>query len=182
MCRALPMSCIPHQHTAFERLSTGRAVGGCFQAHRAKTSSVDLQSNRLRALGNALSSLTRLEELYLSHNAITSLVEGATSDAASSTTETRTLCLGPLATLHTIDLSSNRLTSLDGFEGCAGLRELWVASNIVADYEAVSVAGAALPDLDCVYLEHNPVAKEWDYRSKVREIFPALGQIDATVV
>ena len=37
----------------------------------------------------------------------------------------------------------------------------------------------ALPAVSCVYLEHNPVASEVDYRERLKTMLPTLTQIDA---
>ena len=38
---------------------------------------------------------------------------------------------------------------------------------------------AALPQLTTVYFEHNPIAREWEYRIKMKRLIPQLTQIDA---
>ena len=45
--------------------------------------------------------------------------------------------------------------------------------------ERIDALGATL---SCIYLEHNPLAKEYDYRQRVAALFPAVTQIDATMV
>ena len=123
-----------------------------------------MQTNRLRALGDgedggsALHALTTLEELYLAHNAITQL-GGA---------------VRTLGALDTLDLTGNRLTSLDGSQHLTSLTEFWCSSNHIPTFEALAPASDALgATLSCIYLEHNPLAKEYDYRQRVAALFPA---------
>ena len=134
---------------------------------------LDVQTNRLRALGDgedggsALHALTTLEELYLAHNAITQL-GGA---------------VRTLGALDTLDLTGNRLTSLDGSQHLTSLTEFWCSSNHIPTFEALAPASDALgATLSCIYLEHNPLAKEYDYRQRVAALFPGVTQIDATMV
>lgn len=37
----------------------------------------------------------------------------------------------------------------------------------------------ALPAVSCVYLEHNPLGSEVDYRERIKAMLPTLTQIDA---
>ena len=37
-----------------------------------------------------------------------------------------------------------------------------------------------MPALETVYLEYNPVSKDFEYRKKLAEFIPSLEQIDAT--
>ncbi|KAM3567513.1 hypothetical protein VYU27_010344, partial [Nannochloropsis oceanica] len=40
----------------------------------------------------------------------------------------------------------------------------------------------SLPGLQCIYLEHNPIYKEFEYRMKIAALLPALKQLDATPI
>ena len=126
----------------------------------------------------------------------------------------RVPCLGKLQALNTVDLSSNRIVSLAGLGACQGLNEVWASGNAITNLElgVVGVAPAssggddgeskigegelyvdgglgdldALPELTCVYLEHNPAALALGngaaYRAALKAKLPRLTQIDATSV
>ena len=86
-------------------------------------------------------------------------------------------------TLKELDLTGNRLTSLDGSQHLTSLTEFWCSSNHIPTFEALAPASDALgATLSCIYLEHNPLAKEYDYRQRVAALFPGVTQIDATIV
>ena len=88
-----------------------------------------------------------------------------------------------LGALDTLDLTGNRLTSLDGSQHLTSLTEFWCSSNHIPTFEALAPASDALgATLSCIYLEHNPLAKEYDYRQRVAALFPGITQIDATMV
>ncbi|MGK3757913.1 MAG: hypothetical protein ACI8RD_010227, partial [Bacillariaceae sp.] len=67
------------------------------------------------------------------------------------------------------------------------LEELWLSANLITDFEAIySLKEASdnnqLPKLETVYLEYNPVSKDFEYRKKLAEFIPTLQQIDATMI
>ena len=124
---------------------------------------LDIQCNRITEITH-LETLTNLEELYLSRNGI--------SKAGG---------LATLANLNTIDLSNNRLTSTEGLEVAPMLEEVWLSANQVASFDAVAPL-QALPAVSCVYLEHNPIAGEFDYRQQLKAMLPTLTQIDANAL
>ena len=102
----------------------------------------------------------------------------------------------------------NKIKELSHFSHLTGLEELWIAENQVSSFESVETLAAI--GLECVYLEHNPIAEDAQYRKKVKrmcrsvthcyaqptypllivvrcssqikEILPSLTQIDATAV
>ena len=39
---------------------------------------------------------------------------------------------------------------------------------------------AALPRLSTLYLEHNPISRDYEYRMHMRRTIPSLTQLDAT--
>jgi protein phosphatase 1 regulatory subunit 7 len=125
---------------------------------------ISIQSNRLTSIGTGLSKLHKLEELYLSHQAITE-ISGLES----------------LVKLNTIDMIHNRLTTLEGLpvEALPELEELWVSENQIATFEQVACLDKAKA-LKTVYLEHNPLEKEFEYRLKLAAMVPTLTKIDAT--
>ena len=115
-------------------------------------------------VGLMLPCLSNLEELYLSHQGIESM-EG----------------LIYLTSLHTLDLSSNKIIELKGMETLKKLEECWMNDNQIATFD--SVAGQLVPldaTLRTVYLERCPVSKEFLYRKTLGEMLPSLIQIDAS--
>lgn len=125
---------------------------------------LDIQHNRLTTLGTGLLHLSQLEELYLAWNAVDTL---------------HGLPNSPV--LNTVDLSKNRIATLDGVEEHPSLEELWLSYCQVASFDALAPL-TRLPGLTCLYLEHNPLAKDFEYRKTLTRMLPALQQLDATVV
>lgn len=136
---------------------------------------LDVQSNRLTTVDNLTAQTQTLEELYLAHNGID--VEGAMQETG--------LALD-FKGLETLDLSKNRLTSCKPFEHMTTLTALWISSNDIATFEDLdSLAalgtrkGACLEE---IYLEHNPIYKDADYRTKLKDMIPSLKQIDPDMI
>jgi len=136
---------------------------------------LDVQSNRLTSVENLIGLEDTLEELYLAHNGI--------DDAGAMCPSGLMLNFKQLTTL---DLSKNRLTTCKPFAHLTTLNELWVSSNNIADFkdvEPISVLGTR--DDAClqeIYMEHNPIYNDFEYRIKLKEIIPSLVQIDANVI
>lgn len=153
-------------NTALKSLWLGKnkieAISGL--EHLASLRQLDIQHNRLTTLGDGLLHLSQLEELYLAWNAIDSLVGLPNSPA-----------------LGTVDLSKNRIACLDGVEQHPSLEELWLSYCQVASFDALAPL-TRLPGLTCLYLEHNPLAKDYEYRKTVTKLIPSLQQLDATMV
>ncbi|CAM9288505.1 unnamed protein product, partial [Hapterophycus canaliculatus] len=118
---------------------------------------------RLTAI-EGLEGLTELRELYLSHNAIES-AQGLESQV----------------NLDTLDLSRNKIDSFEGLQHLGQLTDLWMSGNLISTFEAVD-ALKPLRSLTCLYLEHNPLYKDFEYRKRLALILPTLTQIDATGV
>jgi len=134
---------------------------------------LDIQSNRLTRIQNLYSQNDTLEELYLADNAIDD--QGA-----------EYLCTLTLLNLTTVDMSKNRLTSTEPFSHLLGLDDLWLSSNQIATFENVAPLSASnqgtQPMLDGIYLEFNPVADEFEYRKKLKEMIPSLTTIDGVLI
>jgi len=128
-----------------------------------------VQSNRLTKIENLAAQVDTLEELYLAHNGIDN--EGAKRETG--------LAL-PFTKLDTLDLSRNRLTDTSPFAHLKSLSELWISGNDIKAFEDVEpIAGL---ELEGIYLEYNPVDKEFEYRKKLKEMIPSLNQIDANLI
>jgi hypothetical protein len=60
---------------------------------------------------------------------------------------------------------------------------LQLGYNKISSWSGLSEIGASLKDLRVIYLEHNPIAKEWEYRIKLKKTYiPQLTQIDAVEI
>mmetsp|Transcript_66192 Transcript_66192/g.130241 ORF Transcript_66192/g.130241 Transcript_66192/m.130241 type:complete len:365 (+) Transcript_66192:39-1133(+) len=153
-------------NTAMKSLWLGKnkieAIGGLEALTELRQ--LDIQHNRLTTLGEGLLHLSKLEELYLAWNAIDSL------HGLPDSTE-----------LNTVDLSKNQITSLEGAEQHPSLEELWLSYCQVASFDALTPL-TGLAKLTCLYLEHNPLAKDFEYRKTVTRMIPTLQQLDATMV
>mmetsp|Transcript_35196 Transcript_35196/g.80409 ORF Transcript_35196/g.80409 Transcript_35196/m.80409 type:complete len:451 (-) Transcript_35196:6302-7654(-) len=131
---------------------------------------LDVQSNRLTTVDNLHAQVDTLEELYLAHNGIT--VEGATVESGLALKFTQ---------LNTLDLSSNRLTDASPLSHLTSLTDLWISSNDIKTFDDVQPL-ESLTNLDGIYLEHNPVASDFEYRMQLTKIIPSLTQIDANMI
>ena len=144
---------------------------------------LDVQSNRLTTIDGLLDSsvASTLEELYLSHNAITD--EGAISGLLSSSNDdtTSSSSSSPFTMLTTLDLSRNRLTCTKPFSELTTLEDLWISGNDVKTFNDIDEL-RLLTNLDSVYLEYNPLDKEFEYRKRLAEMIPSLTQIDANKI
>ena len=140
-----------------------------------KLRSLDIQSNRLTSIENLTGLEDTLEELYLAHNGIDD--DGAMIESG--------LALN-FKELNTLDLSKNRLTSCKPFSHLTTLSALWVSSNNIAKFEDIEpISGLGTRDGAClteVYMEHNPVYEDFEYRKRLKDIIPSLVQIDANVI
>ena len=132
---------------------------------------LDVQSNRLTCVEGLESQVGTLEELYLSHN-------GIDDDGASSRPGGLSL---PFERLNTLDMSRNRLTSARPFGHLTTLVDLWISGNDIKTFDDVEDL-RGLTRLDSVYLEYNPLDKEFEYRKRLAEMVPSLTQIDANKI
>jgi protein phosphatase 1 regulatory subunit 7 len=131
---------------------------------------LDLQSNRLEVVENLTSQIDCLEEIYLAHNGITT--EGASHPTG---------LAQDFKVLSVVDLGRNRLTSANSFAHITTLDELWLSGNKIATFDDIQ-ALSALPSLDTIYLEYNPLQEDPLYRKKIHEVMPCLKQIDANMI
>ena len=106
---------------------------------------------------------THLEELYLGHNGIPTI--GG---------------LDALQKLNTLDLSSNKIEMVQNVSKLVKLEELWMSCNLVASFDSVVELQKTAVKIKTLYLEQNPISKDFEYRKRLAEMFPSLTQIDAT--
>ncbi|ODV94800.1 hypothetical protein PACTADRAFT_20400, partial [Pachysolen tannophilus NRRL Y-2460] len=125
---------------------------------------LSIQANRITKLKN-LSKLINLEELYISNNGIETL-EG----------------LENCEKLTIIDITSNKIKKLSCLSHLINLTDLWCSYNYISDFKNVEQELQKLPNLECVYFEHNPLQTDnpTSYRRKLKIIIPQLKKIDAT--
>lgn len=112
-----------------------------------------------------MSSLTGLEELYLSFNDLTA-IQGLDKNTR----------------LRTLDVSNNRIAHLTNLRHLEQLEEFWASSNLLESLREIEQELGGLEGLHTVYFEHNPLQKTAGatYRNKVRLALKAIKQIDAT--
>ena len=60
------------------------------------------------------------------------------------------------------------------------LEEFWANNNQVSNFKEVEKLSSN-SGLLTVYLEHNPIQKDPQYRRKIKLMLPSLTQIDATL-
>ena len=105
-----------------------------------------------------------------------SAVFGAGASASSS-------CLWAQTSLKVLDLSANRIARLSsGSLAAQGrLEDLWLGYNRLAAFGdlALPALAASCPRLATLYLEHNPLARDWEYRKHLARALPSLVQLDA---
>ena len=61
------------------------------------------------------------------------------------------------------------------------LTDLWANGNLVADFDDLNGL-TQLTSLDTLYLEHNPLAKDFEYRLRIARLLNSLTQLDADPV
>ena len=124
---------------------------------------LSLQNNRLTSISKGLMCLEQLEELYLSENKIEKIEH-----------------LETLTNLRTLDIGMNVVRVVEGITTLTNVEELWLNNNAVEhmrDIEAIK----ELPKLKTLYLEHNPVASDPQYRNKVVMLAPGIQQVHVTI-
>eukprot|EP00518_Triparma_eleuthera_P022598 CAMPEP_0197565836 /NCGR_PEP_ID=MMETSP1320-20131121/32842_1 /TAXON_ID=91990 /ORGANISM="Bolidomonas sp., Strain RCC2347" /LENGTH=428 /DNA_ID=CAMNT_0043127857 /DNA_START=74 /DNA_END=1356 /DNA_ORIENTATION=+ len=130
---------------------------------------LDIQSNRLTRVENLAGLVDCLEELYLASNGI---------DDAGLALDTGLQLF--FEQLNVLDLSKNKIKELGHFSHLTGLDELWISENLVSEFDTVKTLAPV--GLECLYLEHNPVSSDFEYRKKLKEMLPSLKQIDANAI
>lgn len=125
---------------------------------------LSLQSNRITVI-EGLAHLTHLEELYLSHNGLKSM-HG----------------VHELKSLRLLDLGANEIERVEGVDQLRLLKEFWFNNNKLATFDDLHLLRDST-EIETVYLEGNPVAKDPEYQKKVLNILPdSLDQLDALLV
>lgn len=157
-----------------------------------KLRKLSVQSNRLMALPvGLLQALPSLQELYASHNAISSL-DGVLSPSPSTAQQPGQIqsqgqehVYVPRLTL--LDLGANRLPSLSlcSMSSCVSLQELWLNDNQIDNWTDIRAILPSFKGLKTIYLERNPVqaqcASAQEYKQNILTLCPNLEQLDADV-
>lgn len=107
--------------------------------------------------------MTNLSELYISENGIETIEN-----------------LDENKQLETLDLAKNRITRIENIAHLEELTDLWMNHNNVEKWPNVDELKHN-KKIDTIYLEANPIAKDVQYRSKLKLIAPCLNKIDATL-
>lgn len=83
--------------------------------------------------------------------------------------------------VEVLSLSVNKIRSLEDFQHCRNLVELFVRKNEIADLSQILYL-QSLPRLKNLWLEENPCANEDDYRYTVLRALPGLKTLDKVAV
>ena len=127
---------------------------------------LSIQSNRLTRI-SGLSDLPNLEEIYISHNALTEMSG-----------------LDKNHSLRVLDISNNQIQHLSGLKQLSKLEELWASSNLLGSFDEIEAELKDKQDLNTVYFEANPLQLNSPalYRNKVRLALPQIEKIDASKI
>jgi nischarin len=117
-----------------------------------------LDGNRLRSVAN-MRQLHKLSFLSLNNN----LIEDVSGWFAE------------LGNIQTLNLAGNKISKLAGLSKLRSIRSLDLSCNLIGDFEEVEEV-AALPVLEILGLNGNPVALEVDYRARVIARFDERGR------
>ncbi|CEM02466.1 unnamed protein product [Vitrella brassicaformis CCMP3155] len=132
-----------------------------------RLTTLTLQSNRLEEWDASVFANTGLQELYLSHNALSNVPQD--------------ICR--LVELETLDLASNKIGDLAPLAGLMKVEDLWMNDNAVEDIKQVEHL-KAITSLKTLYLERCPLQYKLGpgYRMAVTSTLPGLNQLDAAEV
>lgn len=129
---------------------------------------LSIQSNRLTKWSPTFfDHCPQLEELYLSHNALSEIPKS----------------LASLKRLRILDLASNQISSLENVAECLNLEELWMNDNLIKGLENIEYL-KPLKKLQTVYLERNPIQQDTGpgYRHAIVSVIHWLKQLDAILI
>lgn len=94
---------------------------------------LDIQSNRLVLIEDEFKHFSQLEELYLASNGLDSFQYEQEQEEGEG--KIKKSWLEGLNQLNTLDLSHNRITSLEGVEVIPQIEEFWLSYNKVGEYK-----------------------------------------------
>lgn len=130
--------------------------------------SLDLSSNHLNAVPDAISILSNLRALNLSNNTIDSL---------------HSLTRSPLPAITAFNLRANRLSSLAGIEHLLSLERVDLRDNVLTDPTELARLTSA-PNIAGIWVAHNPFTKtHTSYRVSIFNLFRSTpGYIEDVVL
>lgn len=77
-----------------------------------------------------------------------------------------------------LDLAYNKLEVIDNLDDNKEITDLWLNKNLISEWASVDYL-KNLPNLDTIYLIHNPVANDQNYIQWIMDNLPSVTQIDA---
>ena len=83
--------------------------------------------------------------------------------------------------MDTLGLGHNNITVIEGLEHLPALEDLWLNGNPIASYDAITGLSQATA-LQTLYLEHSPLARDFQYGMRVPQVCTSLTQLDANPV
>jgi hypothetical protein len=85
--------------------------------------------------------------------------------------------------LQVLDVSNNRISTIEGLAPLTQLEDLWLNDNTIPSLDGLEEALAQQKDtLTTIYLENNPAAADPGYRARILAALPKLKQLDAHVL
>ena len=128
--------------------------------------------------------------LLLSSSSSSSSTSSFSSSSSASTSSASAAaprsCLAAQSRLSVLDLTANRISRLGpaALAPCGALEDLWLGYNRLGSFEALALPRLreACPRLATLYLEHCPVARDFEYRMALARALPQLRQIDADAI
>jgi nischarin len=141
-----------------------------------KLSLINFASNNIEQVDWAIKLVPKLQHLSLSSNRLKELCDISclhNLTLLNLSMNSFSLCENwhaKIGNIVKIDLSQNKVTSLQGFSRLFSLESLDLSCNLVSDVEEVQHI-CKLPCLEYLWLTANPVASSIDYRVKVIEQF-----------
>lgn len=82
--------------------------------------------------------------------------------------------------LTTMDVGANRIAAIpEEIRVLSVLEDLWLNDNKIESFSEADRLVPLRASLRTLYLERNPLAKDFEYRKKLEALLPELDQIDA---
>lgn len=79
-----------------------------------------------------------------------------------------------------MDIGANRIGSIPAeIQELGEIEDLWLNDNKIENFSDVEKLLPLSGTLQTLYLERNPLAKDFEYRMKLEALLPGLDQIDA---
>ena len=85
--------------------------------------------------------------------------------------------ISKMPNLEVLSLSANKISSLFPLSYCLNMREIYLRNNNIDSFEELYHL-TNLPKLKILWLEGNPICKDFFYKEKVLNILPKLHNLD----